>query len=260
MDEIYKRVISELVLPVVLESAQSDMIPAKRAASLAIFHTLFNEWQKGGSWLDGSTNAPALSGPYGPGATSSTAATVAPIPVQESARRTNLRSIRKSELLRRWVQSAIPNLAPGTFTSSSLDTSAASRGVLSASAALKPCLKYMAERIGNADDAGALRLFLPVMRMIEGVLGRLFLEGARKNDNSDDKSGKEGDALRSSCIKFLEIVVLCFSNKALPGAAGSQAARMKKDASVSGSVLQNYHGLLFFYYQWILTRAFFYFN
>jgi len=231
VDEIYQRTVSELALPVILESAQSDVIPAKRAASLATFHTLYNEWRKGGSWLDGTTNAPAWSGPYGPGGAGSAAGGVPAIAAQESGRRTNLRSMRKAELLRRWVQGAIPNLAPGTFTSSSLDASAASRGVLSASAALKPCLKYMAERIGSADDAGALRLFLPVMRLIEGVLGRLFLEGARKNDGRDINNEKEGDALRSSCIKFLEIVVLCFSNKALPGAAGSQAARMKKDAS-----------------------------
>eukprot|EP00574_Skeletonema_japonicum_P005742 CAMPEP_0201734648 /NCGR_PEP_ID=MMETSP0593-20130828/34863_1 /ASSEMBLY_ACC=CAM_ASM_000672 /TAXON_ID=267983 /ORGANISM="Skeletonema japonicum, Strain CCMP2506" /LENGTH=1151 /DNA_ID=CAMNT_0048228035 /DNA_START=44 /DNA_END=3499 /DNA_ORIENTATION=- len=87
----------------------------------------------------------------------------------------------------------------------------------------------MAERIGSADDAGALRLFLPVMRMIEGVLGRLFLERTRGGEaNSMDKKGQvEGDALRSSCIKFLEIVVLCFSKKELP--FQQAASRMKKD-------------------------------
>lgn len=240
VDEIYTRVNSELVLPVVLESAQSDVVPAKRAASLAMFHTLYGEWQKGGSYLDGTTNNVSLSGPYGVGGASSSSSSAAAggpqlLSSMETSRRSNLRSARKAELLRRWVQSAIPNLAPGTFTSSTLDAAAAGRGVLSASAALKPCLRYMAQRIGSADDAGALRLFLPVMRMIEGVLGRLFLERARNNSGMEVDSGeKEGDALRSSCIKFLEIVVLCFSNKALPGAgAGQTIGRAKKDASVS---------------------------
>ena len=237
VDEIYSRVISELVLPVVLESAQSDIIPAKRAASLALFHTLHVEFQKAGSYLDITTNAPTLAGPYGPGITSGGAISAPPFNAAEAARRNQIRAARKSELLRRWVQSAIPNLAPGTFTSSTLDSAAASRGVLSASAALKPCLRYMAERIGSADDAGALRLFLPVMRMIEGVLGRLFLERARSGGEMNEEIGsnnKQADSLRASCIKFLEIVVLCFSNRALPGAAaGSQTAlRMqKKDAA-----------------------------
>ena len=254
IDEIYTRVNSELTLPVVLESAQSDMIPAKRSASLQLFHTLHGEWQKAGSWLDGSTNVASLMGPYGPGVSSGTTnvSTGLPISSQESTRRSNLRSHRRSEILRRWVQSSLPNLAPGTFTSTSLDNAAASRGVLSAGSALKPCLRYMAERIGSADDAGALRLFLPVMRMIGGALGRLFLESVHNDpdyvtDEENDRMGgkragkgdAEGDALRSSCIKFLETVVLCFSNKALPGAAGTgsqtmMAARsLKKDASVS---------------------------
>mmetsp|Transcript_18647 Transcript_18647/g.40362 ORF Transcript_18647/g.40362 Transcript_18647/m.40362 type:complete len:1419 (+) Transcript_18647:149-4405(+) len=236
VDEIYTRVNSDLVLPVVLESAQSDIVPAKRAASLALFHTLHVEWQKAGSYLDGTTNAPSLAGPYGPGITSGGAISNPPFNALEASRRSQIRAARKAELLRRWVQSAIPNLAPGTFTSATLDASAAGRGVLSASAALKPCLRYMAERIGSADDAGALRLFLPVMRMIEGVLGRLFLERARGGNNMNEleqgsKGGAAaGDSLRASCVKFLEIVVLCFSNRALPGmVAGSQAAlRMQK--------------------------------
>ena len=236
VDEIYSRVNSELILPVVLESAQSDIIPAKRAVAVALFHTLWKEWQMAGSYLDTTTNAPTLAGPYGPGITHGGAISAPPFNATEAARRNQIRAARKAELLKRWVQSAIPNLAPGTFTSSTLDVAAASRGVLSASAALKPCLRYMAERIGSADDAGALRLFLPVMRMIEGVLGRLFLERARNIGGGGEEmdNNKQSDSLRASCIKFLEIVVLCFSNRALPGAAaGSQAAlRMqKKDAA-----------------------------
>ncbi len=236
VDEMYTRLNSELILPVILECAQSDTVPAKRAACLALFHTLHIEWQKAGSYLDNTTNAPSLSGPYGPGVTSTAIVSAPPYSASDASRRTQIRSMRKSELLRRWVQSALPNLAPGAYTSSSLDCSVASRGVLSASAALKPCLRYMAERIGNADDAGALRLFLPVMRMIAGVLGRLFLErvrvsagggGGGATGNGNDVAS---DSLRATCIKFLEIVILCFSNRSIPGAsAGSHAAlRMQK--------------------------------
>ncbi len=237
VDEMYTRLNSELILPVILECAQSDTVPAKRAACLALFHTLHIEWQKAGSYLDNTTNAPSLSGPYGPGVTSTAIVSAPPYSASDATRRTQIRSMRKSELLRRWVQSALPNLAPGAYTSSSLDCSVASRGVLSASAALKPCLRYMAERIGNADDAGALRLFLPVMRMIAGVLGRLFLERVRVSAGGGEGGGTTGvgndvasDSLRATCIKFLEIVILCFSNRAIPGAAaGSHAAlRMQK--------------------------------
>lgn len=246
VDEIYSRINSELILPIILESAQSDTIPAKRSASLALFHTLHSEWSKAGSYLDGSTTAPSLAGPYGPGiAPGSGHVSAPPFNPAEGQRRNQVKSARRAELLRRWVQSAIPNLTPGTFTNTTLDTSAAGRGVLSASAALKPCLRYMAERIGSADDAGALRLFLPVMRMIEGVLGRLFLErtrsgGEETNKNVDKKGQMEGDALRASCIKFLEIVVLCFSKKELPGAAGTrEAARMKKDTNTNDFSLED---------------------
>jgi symplekin len=224
VDTIYTKINSELVLPVLLESAQSEMMPSKRAASLRLFHELYTEWSKSGSWLDGGVMAISL-GPYGSESSSGI------ITEHEKQRRITIRSLRRSELLRRWVQACIPNLSQ-TFTSEALDAGAAGRGVLSASAALKPCLRFIAERIGEADDAGALRLFLPVMRMIEKVLGRMFLEAS---GGGDDGGNKENDALRSSCIKFLEIVVLCFSMKALPGMmAGSQlASRMKKDASVS---------------------------
>eukprot|EP00804_Cyclotella_cryptica_P030015 CCRYP_016934-RA/>CCRYP_016934-RA protein AED:0.02 eAED:0.02 QI:195/1/1/1/1/1/5/1392/1381 len=223
VDAVYTRINSELILPVLLESAQSEMIPAKRAASLRMFHVLYGEWSAPGSYLDGGAVTSSL-GPYG-----TDQSPLVGLTEHERNRRIGMRSLRRSELLRRWVQASIPNLSPGTFTSSTLDLVAAGRGVLSASAALKPCLRYIAERIGEADDAGALRLFLPVMRMIEGVLGRLFLEG----EGSDGGSEQENDALKSSCIKFLEIVVLCFSNKALPGMAGGGqvASRMKRDAS-----------------------------
>ena len=239
VDEIYTRINSELILPVILESAQSDTIPAKRSASLALFHTLHSEWSKAGSYLDSTTTAPSLAGPYGPGIPPGSGHVSAPpFNPADGQRRNQIKSARRAELLRRWVQSAIPNLTPGTFTNATLDASAAGRGVLSASAALKPCLRYMAERIGSADDAGALRLFLPVMRMIEGVLGRLFLERTRGGDftNNEKKGPMEGDALRSSCIKFLEIVVLCFSKKELPF---QQTARMKKDSIANDFSLED---------------------
>eukprot|EP00985_Skeletonema_marinoi_P020340 scaffold12072_cov128-Skeletonema_marinoi.AAC.1 len=189
VDEIYTRINSELILPVILESAQSDTIPAKRSASLALFHTLHSEWCKAGSYLDGSTSAPSLAGPYGPGISPGSGHVSAPpFNPAEGQRRNQIKSARRAELLRRWVQSAIPNLTPGTFTNATLDASAAGRGVLSASAALKPCLRYMAERIGSADDAGALRLFLPVMRMIEGELPFQAASRMKKDNVANDFS------------------------------------------------------------------------
>jgi len=39
---------------------------------------------------------------------------------------------------------------------------------------VRPALKLVAMKIREADDQGAWNLFLPVMRMIWRVLGRLF--------------------------------------------------------------------------------------
>ena len=239
-DTIYTKINSELILPVLLESAQSEIVPAKRAASLKMFHLLFVEWGRSGSWLDSSgggaggtgSGMSATLGPYGPGESTTTVVGGADhhhrLTESERQRRITKRSLRRSELLRRWVQACLPNLST-VFTNEASDVGAAGRGVLSASAALKPCLRYIAERIGEADDAGALRLFLPVMRMIERVLGRVFLEAS----NGSESGGDGNEALKSSCIKFLEIVVLCFSQKALPGMGSGIASRMKKEAGVS---------------------------
>jgi len=227
IDEIYNRLNSDLILPVLLETAQSDTIPAKRAASLSFFSSLFRECQKGGSYLDKSTTTiPTLLGPYGPGGGGQhhqqhqLSMNIPPSMRPLLKLRANKRSLRQAELLRYWVQSSIPSLTPGTYTSFTSDASAASRGVLSASSSIKPSLRHIAERISNADDAGALRLFLPVMRMIGGVLHRLFLQGGKHHGGGGESSihmESSDAALRSSCIKFVEIVVLCFSSKVQQG-------------------------------------------
>ena len=51
-EDVYRHIMSDLVLPVMLESAQSDTIASKRSASLEFFHNLWKECHKAGSWLD----------------------------------------------------------------------------------------------------------------------------------------------------------------------------------------------------------------
>mmetsp|Transcript_53479 Transcript_53479/g.160029 ORF Transcript_53479/g.160029 Transcript_53479/m.160029 type:complete len:1293 (-) Transcript_53479:126-4004(-) len=82
-------------------------------------------------------------------------------------------------------------------------------------------MRHVAEKIGSADDAGALRLYSPVMRMMGGALKRLFAIG-------QPQAG--GDALRSACVKFLEIVVASFSSRVQPGAPSHAAAARKTKA------------------------------
>ena len=77
-----------------------------------------------------------------------------------------------------------------------------SRKACSASASIRPSLKHIAQRIRDADDRGANRMFGPVMKMVEGVLKKLFLNSS----SSEMQVTPEADALRSSCVKFLEIV------------------------------------------------------
>ena len=52
LEEIHHRLNEELIFPVLLESAQSDLIPSKRAAALGFFHNLHSEYKSPGSYLD----------------------------------------------------------------------------------------------------------------------------------------------------------------------------------------------------------------
>jgi symplekin len=201
-DDVYERTVSDLVLPVLLEMAQSDMIPAKRASSLEFFRHLWQEWHKAGSWLD-STTSGSGTGPHGAGGSSGGGTTV---PRHLLKRRKDKRLAREGELLRYWVQASIACTLPGVFTSENAESATASRGIIAASASLRPSLKHIVQRIKDADDRGANRLYAPVMKMVEGVLKKLFLS-------------QQGEAVLSACIKFLEIVILCCSRKPQEAAA-----------------------------------------
>jgi len=84
--------------------------------------------------------------------------------------------------------------------------SVASRGIIAASSSLRPCMKHIAQRIKDADDRGASKLFAPVMKMVEGVLKKLFL-------CAPDEAAGAGGSVRASSIKFLEILTLVCSRK-----------------------------------------------
>lgn len=173
-EEVYQRVVSDLVLPVLLEMAQSDTIPAKRGASLEFFRGLFKECQKPGSWLDVNYQN-ANAGPYGNGASSSKHHSSSQRqPPTQLKRRQAKRLQREGEILRYWVQASIACTTPGVFTSEASEASVASRGVIAASASIRPSLKHIAQRIRDADDRGANKIFGPVMKMVEGVSVIMF--------------------------------------------------------------------------------------
>jgi symplekin len=202
-EDVYERLVSDLVLPVLLEMAQSDTIPAKRGASLEFFRGLWKENHKAGSWLDITTSG-QNQGPYGAGNLGHAAVQAQQTPtlrVQQQRRRAK-RLAREGEILRYWVQASIACTLPGAFTSDASEGAVASRGIIAASASLRPSLKHIAQRIRDADDRGANRVFAPVMKMVEGVLKKLFLS-----------TEAMGDSLRSACIKFLEIACMCCSVK-----------------------------------------------
>lgn len=200
-EDVYQRIVSDLVLPVLLEMAQSDTIPAKRGASLEFFRQLWKECHKPGSWLD--PNPGANAGPYGSGQTSVKHHAQPNQPRPQYRRRQAKRMAREGEILRYWVQASIACTMPGVFTDEAAESAIAARGVIAASASIRPSLKHIAQRIRDTDDRGANRVFGPVMKMVEGVLKKLFLSS----------TGEQGDALRSACLKFLEIVCLCCSSK-----------------------------------------------
>ena len=216
VETAYERVVSDLVLPVLLEMAQSDTIPAKRGASLEFFKMLWKEVHKAGSWLDDTV--PGMNaGPYGPGVTTHSSSTAAQqqqlqlAPAQQAVwrRRQQKRWQREGWILRYWMEAAVACLVAGVFTAEPAAASMYSRGIIAASAALRPALHHIARRIKDADDRGAARLYGPVMKMIEGVLQKLLVN----NNNNNNASSSSYEAVQAACIKFLEIVVLCCSRK-----------------------------------------------
>ena len=198
VEDVYERVVSDLVLPVMLEMAQSERTPAKLGASLEFFRNLWNECHKAGSWLDNTTTGPQA-GPYGAGGSHAGSVSTQAMRAVVKRRQTK-RLAREGELLRYWVQASIACTEPGVLTSDEGEGAVASRGIIAASASLRPSLRHIAQRIRDTDDRGANRLYAPVMKMIEGVLKQLFL-------------GNPGESIRSASLKFLEIVILCCSSK-----------------------------------------------
>jgi symplekin len=224
VDHVYERVISDLVLPVMLETAQSQRTPAKLCASLEFFRNLWKECHKPGSWLDSTGGLSPQSGPYGAGG--SQAAVHANTPAMRTLlqRRQTKRLAREGEILRYWVQASIACTEPGVLTSEEGQGAVVSRGVIAAAAAIRPSLRHIAQRIKDTDDRGANRLFSPVMRMVEGVFKSLFL-------------GNPGESIRSACIKFLEVVILCCSIKP------KDEAR-RRGPSVRGRLILNLLGIV----------------
>ena len=210
VEDVYERLVSDLVLPVLLEMAQSDQVAAKRGAALEFFRSYWKETQKAGSWLDGTAPpTSSVAGPYGNGSTSShhrhhhDQGPALPRPVQ--MRRKEKRLAREGEILRYWLQAAIACMTPGVFTAQAAEDATSARGVLAASASLRPALRHIVQRIKAADDRGANRLYTPVMKLTESVLSKLLL--------ASESSGGAPENLMASCIKYVEIIVLCCSIK-----------------------------------------------
>ena len=168
-DEVYQQIVSDLVLPSLLDIAQTDIVPAKRSASLEFFRTLFKEFQKPGSWLDVNYMNSANAGPYGSGNIGKRSSSSQRQPPAQLRRRQAKRLQREGEILRYWVQGSIACLTPGVFTAEASEMTVASRGVIAASASIRPSLKHIAQRIKDADDRGANKIFAPVMQMVELV-------------------------------------------------------------------------------------------
>lgn len=208
VEDVYQRIVSDLVLPVVLEMAQSDTLPARRVASLEFFRAFWKECHKAGSWMDpAATTGTLLAGPYGvPSATTpaAAAATINTPAARATLQRRHLKRLaREGEILRYWVEASIAATVPGVFTDDSSEGTVASRGIIVAAASLRPSFLHIATRIKDADDRGATRLYNPVVKMIDGVLKKLFL----------GTTSPPSEALLSACIKFLEILCLCCSRK-----------------------------------------------
>jgi len=247
IQEVYSRLNSDIIIPILLESAQSDLIPAKRAAALGFFHNLHTEYKTAGSYLDyveisqAQTQAATMTGSYTGSLYGVFDKNAHSPPSRQVLRmRTGQKAQKVAELLRYWVEGSTACTVPGAFTDTKADGAIASRAVISSSAVIRPALRHVAEKISSADDAGALRLFIPLMRCIRGVLKRLFTAQAQSGAGGGGGGGvntmnagdaQSFDALKSACIKFLEIVVVCFSSRAQPGSSAGRRARQQVTSS-----------------------------
>lgn len=217
-EEAYNRVVSDLTLPVLLEMAQSDPVPSKRVACLEFFRKLFQEFRKPGSWLD-QAYMNANAGPYGAGSFSSSTSKQQQLQRQPAAqlhRRRMKRLQREGEVLRYWVQASLACMGDGVFTAEAAEAVVASRGIIAASASIRPSLKHVSQRIQDADDRGASRVFNPTMKMVEGVLNRLFLSsrsGASSSASALPVESDQREGETSACIKFVEILCFCCASK-----------------------------------------------
>jgi len=115
-EDVYQRVLSDLVLPVILEMAQSDTIAAKRVASLEFFKHLYQECAKAGSWLDSTTAGPQM-GPYGSGQSASPHhSSMHSCNRVQQKRRSAKKLAREGEILRYWIQASIACTVQGVFS------------------------------------------------------------------------------------------------------------------------------------------------
>ena len=236
-DNVYDSVVSDLVLPLMLEVCQSNTSGTRRVAALSFMGQFFRECQKAGSWIDKTTSG-VQSGPYGAGGSSGSSGYGNALAMRnQQKRRQQKKQVRQGEILRYWIQASIACMEAAALMGEGQDDTVASRGVLAASAALKPSLSYIAQKIQDADDRGAAKLYGPVMKMIESVLRRLFQ--SKLNGNSDPV----GEGVTSSCIKFMEIIVMCCSrkNQKKQQQQQQQQHHRKRGQTVSGNYDANDH-------------------
>jgi len=231
IEETYVRLNEHILLPTLLEIAQSDVSVSKRGAALECLRSLYKECCKPGSYLDKTLGL--VCGPtHDPSLLSSTAAAqhahhghassaVGGGLVMTDRRllqaRIRIKAAREKALLICWLKAGLGCTSVyGAFSNAASDDAAVSRGVLAGSSALRPAMKCIARSIKDADDTGANELFMPVMKMVDGVVNRLFLVGGLAL--SDDMGGSNvensgSDGVRSACVKFMEILILCFTSK-----------------------------------------------
>jgi symplekin len=173
---------------------------------LAFFHNLYTEYKSPGSYLDYAEN---LQGGGYVGTLYGAFDKMAVPNRYTLKQRTVQKATKNADLLRYWIEASTGCTVPGAFSDQKADGAIASRAVISASAVIRPALRYIAEKISSADDVSASKLFIPVMKMIRGVMKRFLMV----QDTSSMDAGEVAslETVKSACIKFLEIVVLCFS-------------------------------------------------
>ena len=215
LDDHYGRLNDSMAYPTLVELAQSDTSPARRAAALHFFQELYKESCAPSSYL-----------PPDPGLDPAVAAGLVSKAASLFTKRT-----REISLLTAWMVAATACASSAFVGSSSSSSATSTKAILSANALLRPSFRCISSAIAAADDGAATVLFETLTDLSAAVLSHVA--GPNAKDRTAGADGGPGEGRRAAAIKFAETLVLCCSRRGGDDTRGRGAAA--QSAAMAGA-------------------------